>query len=303
MTEQAICPDCAQSSILVGAIPATDLFAGRRLKEPLDGGGLWRCPSCALAFRFPRLSKARLDVLYAEGNEWNWGSPATTRNDWMLAQDWITSQLPADSSVLDIGCFDGSFIAPLVEHYKCSGIEIHPVARERASFKGVNIIGSDFSVIEGQFDLITAFDVIEHMEQPATFLERCLAALPQGGMVILSTGNVDSATFRLLGSQYWYCTIAEHISFVSPTWSSNVCKILGCKSVFEARFAHSNVGLTQGARQVALNLVYRFAPRLFRIARRMGLGGFNVVNHPQLADHPPSWMGARDHFMIILQKL
>ena len=37
------CPDCGAGAACLGAIPATDIFAGKRLAAPIDGGALYRC--------------------------------------------------------------------------------------------------------------------------------------------------------------------------------------------------------------------------------------------------------------------
>lgn len=36
---------------------------------------------------------------------------------------------------------------------------------------------------------------------------------------MVSTGNIDAWAFRLAGPLYWYCSIAEHVSFISPSWA------------------------------------------------------------------------------------
>jgi len=185
-----------------------------------------------------------------------------------------------------------------------AGIEIHPLAAESAKNKGIEVIGSDFSdVFPGAFDCITAFDVIEHMEKPKSFLRNCFAALRSGGYLVISTGNLDSFTFRLMGSRYWYCTIAEHISFVSPRWFSISAEELGFQIVKQSVFSHAYASLLQIIKEGIANSLYRTNRTTFRLLRRLGIGGKNVKAHPELLDHPPTWMSARDHFMVLIQKL
>lgn len=296
------CPDCEGAVTSIGFIPATDMFAGRSLDRPLSGGHLYRCNQCSLGFRWPQLSKEQLDSLYEQGHELNWTAPLKSRRDWRIARGWIRQDLAPESRVLDVGCFDGGFLEPLVGSYSCHGIEIHASARHRAEQKGVEVIGSDFSAIAGAFDCITAFDVIEHIRRPESFLNDCLAAVKSGGWVIISTGNLDAFTFRLMGSRYWYCTIAEHVSFINPAWYSRLANTLNYRVTKQNSFTHSNASLPKRIQETANNLLYRFGGPGFRLLRELGMGGKNVKTHPELADHPPSWMSANDHFIVLLRK-
>lgn len=302
MKPSPLCPDCSGGAELIGPIPATDFFAGRTLPQPLAGGSLYRCCQCSLGFRWPRLTKDELDTLYKGGNENAWTASSNFRTDWRIAQEWIARKLPPGSRILDVGCFDGGFLEPLGASYRCSGIEIHPSARDRAKRKGIEVIGSDFSEVTGRFDCITAFDVIEHMERPRAFLDQCLAAIRPHGWALISTGNLDAFTFRMMGSRYWYCTIAEHISFLSPAWFGAVTDGQGHQFVKLATFVHGSASPEQRLREAANNFLYRVAPWGFRGLRKLGLGGKPVHTYPELADHPPGWCSARDHFMVLIQK-
>ena len=287
---------------LIGSIPATDMFAGRSLDRPIPGGALYQCRGCLLGFRWPRLDKEELDRLYANGDELTWTASAPSRRDWCIARDWVEQTLAEGSSLLDVGCFDGGFLEPLVKSYDCSGVEIHPVAAKRAEQKGITVIGNDFSKVAGTFDCITAFDIIEHVEQPQAFLADCLAAVRPGGWIFISTGNLDAFTFRLMGGRYWYCTIAEHISFLSPEWFSGLAESLNYSVVKQTTFAHGNATWSIKIREAANNLLYRIGRPGFSLLRKIGMGGKNVKAHPELAEHPPTWGSAPDHFMILIQK-
>lgn len=286
----------------MGPIPPTDNFAGRVLEKPLFGGSLWRCQRCSLGFRWPRLSKEELDVLYQQGNDATWTAPFDSRRDWRIARDFVEKVLPCTSRILDVGCFDGGFLEPLLTNYRCFGIEIHQAAQKRAEHKGIEIVGSDFSEVAGEFDFVTAFDVIEHVERPRQFLEQCLSVVKPGGWVLISSGNLDAFSFRLMKSRYWYCTIAEHISFVSPRWVDKHATDLGYQTTAHATFSHTLASVKSRIRESAINCLYRAFPKIFSGLRRLGLGGKKVSAHAALAEHPPVWVSAKDHFIVMVQK-
>lgn len=86
---------------------------------------------------------------------------------------------------LDIGCHDGAALARIHATEKW-GIDIELNDADR----GATYIEGDFLTHpfgEMQFDLITAFDVIEHVEDHSAFLAKIEVLLTEGGVAILTT--------------------------------------------------------------------------------------------------------------------
>lgn len=58
------------------------------------------------------------------------------------------------------------------------------------------------------FDAVVATDIIEHLENPRYFLRECFAALRPGGLLLMTTPNVDShyskALFVRSGHFHWF---------------------------------------------------------------------------------------------------
>ena len=219
------CISCDSESVYcVGKIPDTNEFAGRILPNLLKGGSLYHCRTCYLSFRYPQLSKKELNKQYeSESKETRKRAPGS-RSDLNLARKWIDDQFERGSKVLDVGCFDGDFLQELEDDYDRFGIEINQFAANRASERGINIIGRDFDKLSNlnyEFDIIVAFNVVEHVVDPKIFLKSLANIVRPGGMVIVSTGNTNAPSWRLMGSQYWYCAIAEHISFINPVWCAH----------------------------------------------------------------------------------
>lgn len=297
------CPSCYCDTVVsLGKIPSARVFAGRALDAPISGGGLFRCSSCHLGFRDPRLSKEQLDALYREGNSDTWSvSDASVRNDWKIARRWVWNNLES-GNVLDVGCFDGTFLASLGGNYQTSGIEIHTVAARRAEKAGAKIVARDLHQLNGTaalYDMVTSFDVIEHVADPRTFLSRLASCVKQNGHLIISSGNMDAWSWRLMGGRYWYCTIPEHISFVSPNWCRSVARELDLKILEVAYFSHTRASPIRKTVQFLKNVGYRIAPRFSGYLRTKGIGKMPVLNHAELRDSPPNWIASRDHFLVV----
>ena len=302
------CPCCKSDNLdLIGKIPSTDIFAGRQLLSPLEGHSLYSCKVCGVYFRFPRLPKNEMDELYRSGSEFNWTSAEEEKRvDWEIATKWINKNA-LGKRVLDVGCFRGAFLRCLGNDAKLYGIEIHELAAKYAEESGIEIIGMDFMDLDDHkcsFDVVTAFDVIEHTYDPKAFLAKLSAATKPGGSVIISTGNTNASSWRLMGASYWYCTISEHISFISPSW----CKKNQSDCDLEVEeiqlFSHSpkRSSAMHKLREVGLNFIYRKAPSVFRFLRRRGFGGKDVRKFPELLDYPPTWMSATDHMIVRFKK-
>ena len=99
-------------------------------------------------------------------------------------------------SALDVGCGAGLLAEPLARlGAKVTGIDASPevieVARGHSATMGLEIdyrVG-DVQALEGQFDLITSMEVIEHVADPAAFVNALAKRLAPGGLLIMSTPN------------------------------------------------------------------------------------------------------------------
>jgi len=150
--------------------------------------------------------------------------------------------------------------------------------------------------------VVTAFDVIEHMEDPKIFLTQLIDNTRPGGYIIIGTGTTDSWAWKLAKSKYYYCWIPEHISFVNSAWFKQQAKELHCVMHTIEEFVHhprpSVMGLLL---QSFTNFIYILFPALFlkiRLLRWRFLG----ETEKKITDHPPMWNMTRDHLLVVLQK-
>ena len=99
-------------------------------------------------------------------------------------------------TALDVGCGAGLLTEPLARlGARVTGIDASPeviaVAREHSLKQGLSIDyrAGDVQELEGQFDLITAMEVIEHVADPAGFLKALAKRLAPNGLLVMSTPN------------------------------------------------------------------------------------------------------------------
>lgn len=115
-----------------------------------------------------------------------------TPNAW-LRYDLVNRMLPASiTDVLEVGCGQGSLGTRLAQRYRYLGVEPDKVswavAQRRMGAVGrgevrnvaVEALGDE------RFDLVCAFEVLEHIEDDATALKEWAARLRAGGWLLLS---------------------------------------------------------------------------------------------------------------------
>jgi SAM-dependent methyltransferase len=113
-------------------------------------------------------------------------------NSW-LRYDLVERMLPAGvTNVLEVGCGQGSFGARLAQRYRYLGVEPDQASWSAAQ-RRISAVGSgevrNVAVDEigaEKFDLVCAFEVLEHLEDDAAALEDWAARLRGGGWLLLS---------------------------------------------------------------------------------------------------------------------
>lgn len=102
-------------------------------------------------------------------------------------------------TALDVGCGAGLLTEPLARlGARVTGVDAAPelifAAREHSAAMGLEIDyrAGDVQQLEGEYDLVTSMEVIEHVADPAAFVGALAKRLAPAGLLILSTPNQTS---------------------------------------------------------------------------------------------------------------
>ncbi|WP_304241522.1 bifunctional 2-polyprenyl-6-hydroxyphenol methylase/3-demethylubiquinol 3-O-methyltransferase UbiG [Gracilinema caldarium] len=121
--------------------------------------------------------------------------------------------------VLDIGCATGALLEWLRDRgWDCLGVELcGPAADYARQVRKLNIITGTIESAKLSDNSVTvalASHVIEHVNNPKTFVSEIYRCLKVGGYFYITTPNIDGFQARLFGSR-WRSAIFDHLYLFS----------------------------------------------------------------------------------------
>ncbi len=98
--------------------------------------------------------------------------------------------------LVDIGCGNGWFLEAAKKNFFCSGLEFNKSLAQFTEQKlQIPIHQKIFELDDKSYDIITLFDVIEHVEKPIILIKNLTKKLKKGGIILIYTPNKNSAGF------------------------------------------------------------------------------------------------------------
>ena len=202
-------------------------LCGERGFSPWKRVGPWtiaKCAHCGLCFLNPRPDAAEL---YADYHRRLHIEDAPTPEDVQRGVGaWddrveLISRFKAPGRALDLGCASGFFLGNLRGRgWEVMGCELADWAARRArELFGIQVITGDIlsaDLPERAFDLVTLWDVIEHVADPAAMLARARRAARPDGLVVIRVPNTASLDARCLGTSWIDWCLPYHFYHFTP---------------------------------------------------------------------------------------
>lgn len=180
---------------------------------------LWMCHQCNSSFVQNRVPENIAIGLYSQGKSGDrWSREPFEHQKSANQLECLERYFLKGKKILDIGCNTGELL-DYAKSLSCetSGVEYSKKSREILRDKG-HVPFSSISEVNQKFDVITAFDLVEHLYDLPAFFSSCKNLLNQDGVLIALTGNIKSMNARFCKTKWWYIRYPEHIVFPSKKY-------------------------------------------------------------------------------------
>ncbi len=217
---------------------------------------LCRCKSCGFVFCRPVPREEELIAHYKSYGRNDYLSPVTVKRYHELldtfeslsadkfvsnsssaaAEEERGSAAPAPLRVLDWGAGIGYFLETAGERgWEVYGTEYTEQAVAICREKGITMFRGPLSAVEmpeNSFDLITSFEVIEHINNPLEEMAHIIRLLKPGGLFYCTTPNFNSLLRYYLKDDYNVITYPEHLSYYTPKTLHRLFRSQGLQKLF-----------------------------------------------------------------------
>jgi 2-polyprenyl-3-methyl-5-hydroxy-6-metoxy-1,4-benzoquinol methylase len=182
-----------------------------------------RCRECGLVYANPRWDSSVVrdsytvveDPTYVEERE---GRVLTFSRNLRPFQELVAASSQT-RRLLDVGCHIGVMVELAQQRgWEAWGVEPSTWAAEQARARGLHVVTATLAeagLEDGYFDVVTMWDVIEHLTDPMAELRQVRRVLKPGGIFAVHTIDIESSFARIMGKR-WPWLMEMHLYYFSP---------------------------------------------------------------------------------------
>lgn len=187
------------------------------------------CRQCGLVFVSPRVQAGAIVDSYSAGEDPTFVSQAEARErTFGESVARIEALTGGPGRVFDIGTAGGSFLAAARGRgWQVDGCEPNRwLAAWGKQHYGIDIRPGPLTehvLPKAHYDVVTLWDVVEHLPQPSVILDRVKDLVKPGGHLILTFPDIGSPSAKLLG-RYWPFLSSVHLYYFSKKTMKEMLK-------------------------------------------------------------------------------
>lgn len=201
-----------------------------------------RCRNCGLLFQNPRPTSTSWSEIYLSNYDQYQSETQKVRfTAWMQKYGMRKrlrkiEQIHPGGKLCDIGCASGDFLIEVSESSKWDAFGIEPskeacdLARQRGLIVS-NTKLEDVNLEPDTLDVVTMWNVIEHLENPRKSLETINNWLKPGGLIVFNTPNLNSLDHMIFGKYWIGYELPRHYFFFSNSSIASLLSQTGFEQV------------------------------------------------------------------------
>jgi 2-polyprenyl-3-methyl-5-hydroxy-6-metoxy-1,4-benzoquinol methylase len=195
---------------------------------------LSKCSNCKFVFCYKIPTEQELNDYYKFYNysDNSKVSPITIKSYHKLLDEF--EKYRKTNKIIDVGCGAGYFLEEAKKRgWEVYGTEYSEKAVEVCLNKGINIKKGklDDKLFEGmEFDIVTSFEVIEHINNPNEEVAFFNKLLRKGGLFYCTTPNFNCVLRYYFKSNYSIITYPEHLAYFTKSTLKKLIKQQGFKT-------------------------------------------------------------------------
>jgi SAM-dependent methyltransferase len=288
----ARCPACgSRACAALASLPDTHYaFGAERVLFPPQGVSVIECGDCGLYYKATVPAPSFLKEIFERQAASKWGAPADLSAQAAALRE---SHAGGTCDLLDVGAAGGALLGA----FAALGVRGRRSALDVVRYPGIEPhLAGEF--IEGfiddplpawscqPYDLVTLFDVLEHLYQPRTAFENLRQLVRPGGHLFVETGNPGSEWPRRFGiGEWWYVRLLEHHVFWSRRSLQQIAAEFGFRVVEWKEVRHKSRRRAEFPVQLLKIGLYSVARKYYgELANLFGKEG-NQPWHPFVRDH------------------
>jgi 2-polyprenyl-3-methyl-5-hydroxy-6-metoxy-1,4-benzoquinol methylase len=240
------CPNCGEDDSTVifdSNMKEADLQKGIKTVYMLwenTHGRYVKCKNCHLIYVNPIEKASKINGDYSKME--NHDAPIIQRSRLRAAKSQLglIKKHKNGTTLLDIGCGEGFFLFNASKAgYTTKGIEISQYAAEYAGREfGLDVEVKPFEELqypENYFDVVTLWQVLEHVPHPIVVLREVHRILKPEGLLVTSTPDIESIMAKIFRRKWWSLR-RLHINQFTAKTLTDMLKRAGFNNVFSTNY-------------------------------------------------------------------